>query len=337
MKIIILVDDQSRLGGVEIYATRLKSVLLQLELVHDVEILSAVNIQMSDKFETDVLLVQHISPFYFDKFKCINAKYKVWCFHNNPSALVLDAMSCKFWPLNKFYAAYSVRILRKFYTQIIYDFDHIVFQHTDFKGIFSKIVGQSNLCFDISVIPNFWSTDSSFVGKLWEDREYDILVLGRLEIPQKRVDLLPSILSYVDCDKIAVVGAGSMRDWLKGQLQGPEFSFFDWVDSPGAFYSNSRILLLSSQYEGYGMVLDEALQHGCLPVCFDIGGPIDRFRHLASIKVPFGDVENMSKILSRLARDKDEWQRLVDLSSDVDIHAHNEYVKHMWCSVLELA
>lgn len=335
MKITILVDDHSRRGGVEVYAYLLKSFLDKFEFAREVEILSAKNLLICEYYSTDLLLVQHISPCYFEKVLAIDAKYKVWCFHNDPAALILDSLSEKMWPLNNLYAFYSARVLRSLYCQIRKNFDHIVFQHSDFEKKFLQILRCPKVAIDTSIIPNFQKFDSNLTVKNWEDREYDILVIGRLEKHQKRVDLIPEILKNTDSGKIAIVGAGSMRDWLKNELQGPQFAFFDWTDCPASFYENSKVLLLTSQYEGYGMVLDEALQHGCLPVCFDIGGPIDRFSHLGMLKVRFGDLKSMSKLLSGLLKDKDEVRRLVALSSKVDIHAHNEYVTQCWRQLLE--
>ncbi|ASK19545.1 glycosyltransferase [Halomonas sp. N3-2A] len=71
-----------------------------------------------------------------------------------------------------------------------------------------------------------------------------------------------------------------------------------------AAYQNAHALVLPSWYEGYGMVVTEALAHG-LPVITTTGGALrDTLPKGAGISVAPGDVEALSRALSAFCHDE---------------------------------
>ena len=96
-----------------------------------------------------------------------------------------------------------------------------------------------------------------------------ILGVGRLE-PQKRFDRL--IAAYAktnlkhECDLI-IVGSGSQAESLKQQIQtlGLEDKIFltGFDDNPYKYMAKAQFQVMSSDYEGYPLVLIEALSLGC--------------------------------------------------------------------------
>ena len=70
-----------------------------------------------------------------------------------------------------------------------------------------------------------------------------------------------------------------------------------------AAYQNADLLVLPSWYEGYGMVISEALAHG-LPVITTRGGALaDTLPEGAGIAVPPGDVEALSAAIERFLQE----------------------------------
>ncbi|MBZ5488151.1 glycosyltransferase [Halomonas aquamarina] len=68
-------------------------------------------------------------------------------------------------------------------------------------------------------------------------------------------------------------------------------------------YQNAHALVLPSWYEGYGMVVTEALAHG-LPVITTTGGALDEtLPEGAGLKVPPGDVVALERAISRFCTD----------------------------------
>ncbi len=79
-------------------------------------------------------------------------------------------------------------------------------------------------------------------------------------------------------------------------------SFFDPVKNISNVYKNSSIFTLSSRYEGFGMVLTEAMVHGVPCVSFDCPyGPSDIVDHSENgFLIPNGDVKGFSDAIIQL-------------------------------------
>jgi glycosyltransferase involved in cell wall biosynthesis len=77
-------------------------------------------------------------------------------------------------------------------------------------------------------------------------------------------------------------------------------------------YARSDVLVLSSLYEGYGMVLTEALARG-LPIVTTTGGAAaETVPDAAALKVPPGDIDALAAALQRIIADAALRQRLAD-------------------------
>ena len=61
--------------------------------------------------------------------------------------------------------------------------------------------------------------------------------------------------------------------------QSLERIFFHGSTDPKPFYRRAKILALTSDFEGYGMVLVEAQAFGCVPVAFDCFSSIHSIIH----------------------------------------------------------
>ena len=101
-------------------------------------------------------------------------------------------------------------------------------------------------------------------------KEDVLLYVGRLEETQKRVSrvlgawrlLAPRFPGW----RLEIVGDGPDRAALEAQAQGlPRVAFHGFRD-PAPFYAKARLLLLTSDFEGFPLVLPEAMAAGCVPV-----------------------------------------------------------------------
>ena len=82
------------------------------------------------------------------------------------------------------------------------------------------------------------------------------------------------------------------------------------ADELARLYRRADALVLHSRYEGYGMVLAEALAAGLPIVATPAGAVPDLVREgLEAELVPFGDVAGLTRALVRLADDPVEWAR----------------------------
>ena len=103
------------------------------------------------------------------------------------------------------------------------------------------------------------------------EKEDAVLYVGRLEMTEKRVDRLIEVWRRM-ADRfpnwrLDIVGDGSARknlEELAGNLPRVTFHGFQ---KPEGFYAKAKILLLTSDFEGFGLVLVEAMIAGCVPMC----------------------------------------------------------------------
>ncbi|MBV1700898.1 MAG: glycosyltransferase family 4 protein [Hyphomicrobiales bacterium] len=85
--------------------------------------------------------------------------------------------------------------------------------------------------------------------------------------------------------------------------------------APGALnaeYDKTDIFVMSSHYEGYGMVIAEAMAHGLAIVSTDGGALARTLPDGAGLKVPAGDAKGLADALGRVIEDKSLRARLGD-------------------------
>lgn len=168
----------------------------------------------------------------------------------------------------------------------------------------------------IAVIPNpltLWSS-----GYIYEaDRKCkEILYVGRLENIQKRVDRVLDIWAlcwekYPDW-KLTIVGDGPHKKMLeeKARHECIRHISFEGKQEPTSYYKRASILLLTSEYEGFGIVLTECMSFGVVPVVY--GSFFSVYDIVAHGKdgliVPYDkngfDARKMADVLSEAISDK---------------------------------
>lgn len=111
------------------------------------------------------------------------------------------------------------------------------------------------------------------------NKKYDVIFLGRLT-PQKNPDLLievfKTLISIKSDINIAVVGEGDQYESFKenvhiNKLQ-DNIEMYGFVENPYPILNASKIMILPSKWEGYGLVAVEALSLGVPVICSGAGG-----------------------------------------------------------------
>lgn len=106
-------------------------------------------------------------------------------------------------------------------------------------------------------------------------KENIVLFVGRLNILQKRVDLLLQIWKklHAECPdwKFWICGDGeekaNMEQFCRDN-QLDRITFFGKVN-PTEYYKKAKLFHMTSAFEGFGNVLIEAQSYGCVPMLFD--------------------------------------------------------------------
>lgn len=106
-------------------------------------------------------------------------------------------------------------------------------------------------------------------------KENIVLYVGRLCQQAKRPDRLIRIWEKVYQNnlnwKLIIIGDGELKQQLidycnKKNIQNIEFT---GQTNPNPFYKKASVLCLTSTYEGFGLVLTEALSNRVIPIAFN--------------------------------------------------------------------
>lgn len=126
----------------------------------------------------------------------------------------------------------------------------------------------------IKVISNPITIDNSdFVYNKYK-KQKEIIYVGRLDERQKRVSRIIDIWKKLECKhndwKLTIVGDGAFRDALEQQvaLSLLKNVSFEGYQDPREYYERASILLLTSEFEGFGLVIVEGMQFGVVPVVY---------------------------------------------------------------------
>ena len=172
-------------------------------------------------------------------------------------------------------------------------------------------------CKNCIVIPNFHNFE---VLKNLPIRQvsHQIIMLARL-MPQKRIDLMIDVWARLAKDfpewKVKVLGEGILRPQLEEKIRalGLQESFLlpGEVKDVTEELQASDILCLTSEYEGFGIVLIEAMAKGIPVIAFEYVGVHDIINDgVDGFIIPFGDVDGYAEKLKQLMTDKELYKRL---------------------------
>ncbi len=170
-----------------------------------------------------------------------------------------------------------------------------------------------------------------------------VLAAGRLT-PQKGFDLLVEAwagLPPAPGDwKLRICGKGALRKQLRRQIAG--LGLEDSVELPGARdvaeeMRNASIFVLSSRFEGFPLVLLEAMAAGMAVVAFDCPtGPGEIIRDRKNgILVPDGDVEALAAGIRALSEDEELRRRCAEAAVSTAREYTIEAVGPRWLALFE--
>ncbi|MDY3267338.1 MAG: glycosyltransferase family 4 protein [Phocaeicola sp.] len=220
------------------------------------------------------------------------------------SKKVLEIHFCKFFRLQ--YGRTGIlgfidRLRTKQDERIVSRFDRFVVLTNEDKGYWGNIP-------NIVVIPNA----AMLVGNKYSDvTEKRVIAVGRLDY-QKGFDRLIKAWKMVQQSgrfndwKLDIFGQGEWKDMLNSMINDYGIAGTASINAPtkqiGDEYAKSSMLVMSSNYEGFGMVLVEAMSCGVPVVSFDCKcGPKDIIDDGKNgIIVHDGDIEGLANAMMKL-------------------------------------
>lgn len=104
---------------------------------------------------------------------------------------------------------------------------------------------------------------------------------------------------------LAIVGDGPEREKFKQQARGiPGITFYGHQPNPLKFLEKSRIFILPTHHEAFGVAVVEACMEGLAIIATDVGGIPEIISDSKSgILVPVKDIESLYKAMDRLYKD----------------------------------
>lgn len=140
-----------------------------------------------------------------------------------------------------------------------------------------------------------------FVGRLAKEKNVDLLIRAFAELARRQPAL-----------KLKVVGAGPEKNSLLQLVQQKQLEnrveIIDWTEDVPGEMSQADVLLLPSSYEGYGLVILEAMAAGLPVIATDVGCVGEVMRHETEGLVVDRTVESIKEAIATYLEDTEVWQ-----------------------------
>jgi len=202
----------------------------------------------------------------------------------------------------------------------------------------SKMWGEMQ---NIRVIPNA----ANFIAQKYSGcSEKRVIAVGRLDY-QKSFDRLIMVWEKVHEKmpdwRLDIFGQGEWKAMLQVMIDERGLQDCVRLSGPtkdiGKEYAESSMLVMSSHYEGFPMVMIEAMACGLPAVCFDFKcGPRDIIVEGENgLIVPDGDIEGLAEAIVRLMRDEELRKRMGENAKRVVETYSEERVMGQWINLYE--
>ena len=171
-----------------------------------------------------------------------------------------------------------------------------------------------------------------------------VIAVGRLDY-QKGFDRLIEAWKVVQANgqfkdwTLDIFGQGEWQEMLQKMIDEVGLSHNTHINNPtnviGKEYANSSTLVMSSHYEGFPMVMIEAMSCGIPVIAFDCKcGPKDIIDHeVNGLLVKNGDIEGLAAAMMRLMADESYRKELSANTRKVTITYSEESVMKKWINL----
>ena len=188
-------------------------------------------------------------------------------YHNSPGTTYsLDIKN----PIKKMYYILKDRFsMRYVYNQS----DYFILLSPTFISSFKKFIRVRNAN-KLFVIPNPITVPFSEYRKNPKSKLKEIIYVGRIDHNQKRVSRVIETWNLLERDfpdwRLTIVGDGISLPAIKKQVKNLSLHNvnFEGFKKPYKYYKRASLLILTSEYEGFGLVIAEAMSFGVIPAVY---------------------------------------------------------------------
>ncbi|MGN0883802.1 MAG: glycosyltransferase [Candidatus Spyradosoma sp.] len=228
---------------------------------------------------------------------------------------------------------------KRLYRKNAADAEKVVLLSEKFLPVFSKYLRNKDKE-KICAIPNPRERTTKSVSLT---KENEILYVGRMNLGEKRVDLLLKIWAKIQNEfpawHLTLVGGGSDEEKIRklsNDLKLARISF-EGFQKPEKYYARASVFCLTSSFEGFGLVLVEASAFGCVPVAFNSylsAEDIIKTGENGFLVHPF-NTEHYADILRQLLRNKRLTEKISAAARINSARFSLEKILPMWEKILE--
>lgn len=154
-------------------------------------------------------------------------------------------------------------------------------------------------------------------------KQKEIIYVGRLDFVQKRVYRVIDTWNYLEERfpdwKLTIVGDGDDRENLENHVKalGLKHVSFEGFQNPLEYYKRASMLLLTSDFEGFGLVIVEGMSYGVVPFVYGSYPAVydiidDTENGVILPKTEHGyNAALMAEKMKSVMNNKNEWNRIV--------------------------
>jgi glycosyltransferase involved in cell wall biosynthesis len=166
-----------------------------------------------------------------------------------------------------------------------------------------------------------------------------LLTVSRLE-KEKNISLAIEVTKALGQDfGLVIVGDGNLRKKLEKQAKGYNIFFEGWQNDLVSYYETADCYLNTSNYEGYGLSLVEAVSHGLPVVSTDVGVSGDVLLHkVNSLICPVGDrkclIEGVASLNKELLSKFRESNKKISKELSIGWYDYLEKYRKSWLGAI---
>lgn len=155
----------------------------------------------------------------------------------------------------------------------IYDYsDAYIVMSFSYVAPFAKKANIINVS-KVHVITNMLTFSEIVQPEILSQKQNIALVVARLDEKQKRISTILKIWNSLDVKdwRLLIIGAGQDEDFYRNMINKHRICNVELLGqcSPLEYYRKSKIFLMSSPREGWGLTITESMQNGTVPIVLD--------------------------------------------------------------------
>lgn len=245
-------------------------VVIIQKMTRDVKLFSEIRKRHDLKYK--IISVLHFNPGYEEISATFKSFYSGLFSYTSLKEYAKDVVRTVSYPIYKLFYPFRNKELYR----TVYEYsDKVVLLSKSFIQEYSKYCGVTDFS-KFEVIPNALSFDEYLPESQIEKKKNEVLVVSRLvEIP-KKISLAIRIWAEIEKEKsldgwnLKIVGDGPDREKYEEMVNRLQLKRVEFCgrQNPKTYYKDSRIFLMTSEIEGWGLTLTEAQQFGCVPLAF---------------------------------------------------------------------